>query len=163
ADGSRLNVTASDGAFLNWKSFNIAKGETTTFFQPSSSSMVVNRISEAGPSQIWGSLNANGTVILANSRGFYFGPGSMIQVGGSFVATTAPLTPDSGGSGSWQFTGLPPLANIINYGQIESRGGSSLFLIAEHVENHGELNSAGGNVGLYAGKEVLVSFRPDGR
>src|ERR1700742_4538136 len=33
--GSHLNVTASNGAVLNWNSFNIGKGQTTTFIQPS--------------------------------------------------------------------------------------------------------------------------------
>ena len=39
-----------------------------------------------------------------------FGPDSMVKVGGSFIATTAPITPDFGAGAAWQFTGLPPLA-----------------------------------------------------
>jgi large exoprotein involved in heme utilization and adhesion len=113
------------------------------------------------PSQIFGNLNANGTVILANANGFYFGPNSMISVGGSFIATTAPLTPDFGAGSAWTFTGMPPLASIVNYGQIKVGSGKSLYLIAEHVENHGGLNAPGGDVGLYAGQEVFwLSDRP---
>src|SRR5579863_5738631 len=62
--GSQLNVTASQLAILNWQSFNIGNGETTSFQQPSSSSIVFNEIGSANPSQIFGHLNANGTVIL---------------------------------------------------------------------------------------------------
>ena len=161
--GSQLNITTSQAAFLNWSSFNIQGGETTTFIQPSANSVVVNAIGGANPSQIFGNLNANGTVILANANGFYFGPNSMIKVGGSFIATTAPLTPDFGGGSAWQFTGMPPLASIVNYGQIEVGNGKSLFLIAEQIDNEGKLNAPGGSVGLYAGEDVLVSDRPDGR
>ncbi len=43
----------------------------------------------------------------------------MIKVGGSFIATTAALTPDFGAGSCWQFTGMPPLASIVNYGTVE--------------------------------------------
>jgi filamentous hemagglutinin family protein len=161
--GSQLNVAVSQLAVLNWSSFNIKPGETTTFLQPSANSVVFNQIGGANPSQIFGNLNANGTVIMANANGFYFGPNSMISVGGSFIATTAPITPDFGAGSAWQFTGMPPLASIVNYGQIKVGPEKSLYLIAEQIENHGELAAPGGDVGLYAGESVLVSERPDGR
>lgn len=161
--GSQLNITVSQLAVLNWSSFNIADGETTSFLQPSSSSVVLNLIGGANPSQIFGNLNANGTVILENANGFYFGPNSMIKVGGSFLATTAPLTPDFGAGSTWQFTGMPPLASIVNYGQIQVGQGRSLFLIAENIANYGSLNAPGGNMELAAGQNVLVSESPDGR
>jgi len=161
--GSQFNVTVSQTAVLNWSSFNIARGETTSFIQPSSDSVVLNVIGGANPSQIFGSLNANGTVILENANGFYFGPNSMIKVGGSFIATTAPIIPDFGSSSAWQFTGMPPLASIVNYGQIEVGQGRSLFLISENIENHGSLTAPGGNIDLAAGQSVLVSETPDGR
>ncbi len=162
-NGAQLNITTSQSVFLNWSSFNIQPGETTTFIQPSANSIAINLIGGASASHIFGNLNANGTVILANTHGFYFGPNSMISVGGSFIATTAPLTPDFGAGSAWQFTGMPPLASIVNYGQVEVGNGKSLFLIAENIENHGELNAPGGSVGLYAGENILVSDRPDGR
>ena len=87
----------------------------------------------------------------------------MIKVGGSFIATTAPLPVNTGLGGMWQFTGIPPLASIVNYGSIEVGSGKSLFLIAENIENHGTLNAPAGNVELAAGDTVLVSESPDGR
>lgn len=161
--GSQLNITTSQAAFLTWGSFNIQAGETTTFIQPSANSVVFNEIGGANPSQIFGHLNANGTVILANANGFYFGPNSMIKIGGDFIATTAPITPDFGSGSSWTFTGMPPLASIVNYGSIQAGNGRSLFLIAENIQNNGSLNAPGGNIGLAAGQTVLVSERPDGR
>lgn len=98
--GSQLTVTTGPLTLLNWSSFNIQHGETTTFIQPSANSVVFNEIGGASPSQIFGNLNANGTVILANAHGFYFGPNSFVNIGGSFVATTAQLPPDPGLGGS---------------------------------------------------------------
>lgn len=161
--GSQLNVTTSPLAILNWQTFNIAPGETTSFLQPSANSIVFNSIGGANPSQIFGNLNANGTVILANANGFYFGPNSMVKVGGSFLATTAPLPADIGAGGPWQFSGTPPLASIVNYGQIEVGKAKSLYLIAANVENHGALTAPEGDVELLAGDRVLVSERADGR
>src|SRR5258706_4136950 len=60
--GSTLTIHTSERAAINWQSFNIAVGETTTFVQPSSSSIVWNRINDPNPSQILGNLNANGFV-----------------------------------------------------------------------------------------------------
>ena len=161
--GSQLNITVSQAAILNWQSFNISAGETTAFLQPSANSVVLNLIGGASPSQIFGGIKANGTVILENGNGFYFGPDSMVKVGGSFIATTAPLAPDFGLGAGWQFTGTPPLASIVNYGQIEAGNGKSVFLIAENIANHGSLNAPGGSVDLAAGQSVLVSDSPDGR
>ncbi|MGA2869614.1 MAG: filamentous hemagglutinin N-terminal domain-containing protein, partial [Verrucomicrobiota bacterium] len=161
--GSQLNITVSQLAILNWQSFNIGAGQTTSFLQPSSSSTVFNEIGDANPSRIYGNLNANGTVILANANGLYFGPNSMISVGGSFIATTAALPPDFGAGSPWQFTGMPPAASIVNYGKIEVGSGKSLYLIAENVDNDGTLAAPGGDVGLYAGESVLVSDSADGR
>jgi filamentous hemagglutinin family protein len=161
--GSQLSITTGNLTVLNWNSFNIQSGETTSFLQPSGSSVVFNYIGDHNPSQIWGNLTANGTVILANANGFYFGPNSMVKVGGNFVATTTPLPPDLGPGASWQFNGAPPLAKIINHGQISVGDGHSLFLISEQIENHGTLSAPGGEVDLAAGQTVLVSERPDGR
>ena len=163
ASGSQLNVTASSGAVLNWQSFNINSGETTIFQQPSATSVVFNNIYSQNPSQIWGNLQANGIIILENQHGFFFGPNSMISAPG-FVATTAAVTPRNFGSGAfWQFSGPPPQAHIVNYGQINAGPGSSIFLIADQVENHGSLSAPGGSIGLVSGQQVLLSDRPDGR
>src|SRR5690349_5922720 len=42
--GSQFTIRTSDRAFINWQSFNIGLGETTTFLQPSSSSVVWNQV-----------------------------------------------------------------------------------------------------------------------
>jgi filamentous hemagglutinin family protein len=162
-NGNQLHITASHNAFLNWQSFNIGAGETTTFIQPSASSVVWNRINDANPSQIYGNLTANGVVVLLNQSGFYFGPNSFVSAAG-LVVSTAPVGPiDSSAGLFWQFNGAPPSASIINYGQINIGAGGAAFLIADQIHNHGTISAPGGNIGLLAGQEVLLSERPDGR
>ena len=78
--------------------------------------------------------------------------------------TTAPaVTPDISSGSAWQFNAPPPSARIINYGQISAGPAGPVFLIANEVENRGAISAPGGNIGLYAGQQVMVSSRPDGR
>lgn len=56
--GSQMNIKVGNNTFIDWSSFNIGAGETTTFIQPNSHSVVWNRIGDANPSQIYGNLNA---------------------------------------------------------------------------------------------------------
>src|SRR6202451_2682229 len=50
---------ASQNAIINWQTFNIGQGETTTFNQPNSASTALNRvIGGQGPSFLNGTLTA---------------------------------------------------------------------------------------------------------
>jgi len=118
--GAQLNITTSQNAFLNWQSFNIGAGERTVFNQPNNYSVVVNRINGQSASQIYGSLQANGIVILMNSSGFYFGPNSFVSAAG-LVVSTANVVPPQNFGGAWEFNGPPPLASIVNFGSIKAR------------------------------------------
>jgi filamentous hemagglutinin family protein len=166
SSGSLLTIQTSDRTLINWNSFNIAAGEITTFVQPSSSSVAWNRINDPNPSQILGNLNANGYIILQNPAGFYVGGQAAITAHGIIMTTAPTPPPDLSGGGPWQFNTPPPAASIINYGQLkqpEGDTGGSIFLIGADIQNKGTLSSPQGNVGLIAGKDVLVSSRPDGR
>ena len=161
-NGSRLTVTVGNNSVLSWQKFNIGAGETTVFQQPTAGSVVWNRITDQNPSQIYGSLQANGIVVLLNSSGFYFGPNSYVSTAG-LVVSTANFTPPQNAGGAWQFNGPPPLASIVNYGALKVGQGGSCFLIADQVENHGKIEAPGGTIGLAAGQTVQLSERPDGR
>jgi filamentous hemagglutinin family protein len=163
ASGSQFTVTTSDRAFINWQSFNIGVAETTTFMQPSSSSVVWNRINDPSPSQILGNLNANGYVILQNQSGFYVGGQASIATHGLIMTTAFTPALNLSSGGAWEFDAPPPTARIINYGRINIAGGGPAFLIASDIENGGTISDPGGRIGLYAGQKVLVSASPDGR
>jgi filamentous hemagglutinin family protein len=160
--GNTLQITTSQTAVLQWSSFNIAAGQTTIFNQPSATSIVFNNIKNANPSTIFGSLEANGIVVLENSSGFYFGPNAFVKAGGLVVTTSAINPWSSAGGAGWSFDGPPPVAPIVNYGHLETASGGSLFLIGKQIENQGTIETPGGTAALIAGQQVLLSERPDG-
>ena len=162
SSGAQLSINTSPIALLNWQNFNIAAGEKTIFNQPSATSLVINQINDKNPSQIWGTLQANGVVVLMNSAGFYFGPNSFVSAAGLTVSTANCVPPQNTG-GTWEFNGPPPLASIVNYGSIKVGNGGSAFLIADKIENHGDIEAPGGSIGFAAGQTVTLSERPDGR
>jgi len=164
-----IHQTAAN-AFINWQSFNIGTAETVNFNQPSASSVTWNQINDSNPSQILGSLNANGYVVLQNSAGFYIGGQASITAHGLIMTTASAPAPNFSSGGPWSFNTPPPTAQIINYGQIKITGGGSAYLIASDIENRndpnigvGTISAPGGKIGLYAGQTVLVSTSPDGR
>ena len=161
--GAQLTVNTSANAYINWQTFNIGAGETTTFVQPSANSVVWNHITDANPSQILGTLNANGYVILQSASGFTVGGSAAINAHGLIMTTSQAAAPDLSSGGAWSFNALPPSAQIVNYGQINIAGGGSAYLIASDIENNGSISASGGQIGLYAGEQVLLSLRPDGR
>ena len=163
SQGPQLTIRTTDFAAIHWQSFNIGAGQTTTFVQPTSSSVVWNYINGGSASQSLGSLNANGYVVLQNPSGFFIGGQAAISTHGLTLTTSATPAPNLASGGAWQFNAAPPAASIINYGQINVGPGGSAFLIAREIENHGIISAPGGTIGLYAGQEVLVSERPDGR
>ena len=160
---------SSQNAFINWRSFDIGRGETTIFNQPSSSSVTWNQINDVNASQILGNLNANGFIVLQNQNGFYVGGSASISTHGLIMTTAHCPAPDLSSGGPWSFNIPPPTANIQNVaqikndGQINVAGGNSAFLIASDIVNNGTISAPGGKIGLYAGQTVLVSTSPDGR
>jgi len=79
---------SSSSAIINWNTFNVRANESIRFNQPSSSSVALNRVTGGlGPSEIMGSLTANGRVFIINRDGILFGPGSVVNTAG-FLATT---------------------------------------------------------------------------
>src|ERR1700744_2512454 len=64
---------------INWQSFNIGAGYGVQFGQPSSSAIALNRVvGLSGPSQILGTLTANGQGYIVNPSGVVFGKGAMV-------------------------------------------------------------------------------------
>ena len=74
--GNSLTVTqGSERAIINWQNFSISHGQTTSFVQPGIASAILNRVVSKNPSEIYGTLNANGKVYLINQNGILVGPG----------------------------------------------------------------------------------------
>ena len=64
--GAALNIRTSDRAIIDYRSFSIGGGERVSFIQPSALSMTLNRVTDPNPSRIFGTLQSNGKIVLAN-------------------------------------------------------------------------------------------------
>ena len=84
----------SQSTTLNWNSFDVSQNQRVTFNQPSSSSIAINNILDTSPSQIFGSITANGRIVLLNPNGFYFGAHSSVSAN-TFIAAATTLANSS--------------------------------------------------------------------
>ena len=103
AGKTTINQTSQNVA-INWQSFSIGAEEAVQFVQPNSSSVALNRVLGPDPSNILGSLSANGKVFLLNPNGILFGKGAQVNVGG-LVASTLSITDSDFMAGKYKFAG----------------------------------------------------------
>lgn len=158
-----VTVTQStDRAIINWNTFNISRGETTQFIQPSSSSVTLNRVTgNLGPSFLDGTLTANGRIFLVNPDGILFGSNSKIDTAG-FLATTNDVKNTDLMAGRYQFnTPGRPDASIVNQGTITAQNGGFAALVAPGVRNTGTITANLGTVGLASGNGFSLDFYGD--
>ena len=89
-------------AIVNWRSFDVSKGEAVIFNQPSANALTLNRVTGEGPSSIFGSVTANGRIFIVNPHGMVFGPTAQFNVAG-LVATTADINDARFMEGRYEF------------------------------------------------------------
>lgn len=88
SDAHNLTIQQhTDRATFDWQSFNIGQEDSVRFDQPGATSVALNRIHQADPSRILGTLSANGQVYLINQNGFLFGPHSTVNTNSLIVST----------------------------------------------------------------------------
>lgn len=153
---------ATDKAIIDWRSFNIGLGEITQFNQPTSQSVVLNRVTGGeGASQILGMLKANGQVFLINPDGILFGKDAVVDVGG-LVATTHDIANSDFMAGSYRFVqpGTPE-ASIVNLGTITVEDGGLAALVAPGVRNAGTMRANLGRIGLASADGFTLDFYGD--
>ncbi|VAW52326.1 Large exoproteins involved in heme utilization or adhesion [hydrothermal vent metagenome] len=152
---------SSQNLITNWQTFSIGQTETTTFNQPNSSAIALNRVIGGDPSKILGSLKANGQVFISNPSGVLFGKNAQVNVHG-LMATTHNISDEDFKNGNYKFTqsSTYPNAAVINKGSIEAASYVALFGAA--VENSGTIVANLGSVSLAAGKSATLDFNGDG-
>ncbi len=152
--GDLTQVTVSNNAIINYSSFDIASHETVRFVQPSATARVLNRVSgSVNPTQIDGTLEANGRVYIVNPYGVYFGGQAIVDVAGIYAAA-ASITNEDFLSNVDQFTDAT--GSVVNLGRIE---GDAVALIGKHVANHGTIVAEEGMVMMAAGSDVFIGDR----
>jgi len=148
-----INQSANQ-VIINWQNFSIGAGEVTRFVQPSATAAALNRVVSGNPSQIYGSLQANGRVFVINPNGILVGPSGQIDTKG-FVASTLDVPDASFMSGANLILSGNSTASVRNEGSIQAVGGD-VYLIAHSVDNDGVINAPQGTVGLAAGSQIQL-------
>lgn len=167
---NQMTITQNQGqssVVIDWNSFNIAAGSSVRFYQgagtpatagwtPNRDYAALNRIYDSNPSQIYGSLAADGKIYLINRNGILFGPGSQVNVH-ALAASALNITKENFSKGLLRFTTTAeadqatPLGDevtIANHGTISTDSGGSVSLIGPQVENAGSISAPQGSVNL---------------
>ena len=95
ADG--VNFTINDGnrsgtnLFHSFNQFSVPSNGSVIFNNDTDITNIFSRVTGENPSSIDGFIQANGTanLFLLNPSGIQFGPNARLEIGGSFMATTA--------------------------------------------------------------------------
>lgn len=145
-----VNIQASHGAIIHYDSFNIAPGETVRFIQPDANSKVLNRVLSQNPSQIDGSLFANGQVYIVNPVGVFFGKQSIVNTAGLF-AIAGNISDSDFLNNTMQFTQLT--GSVINHGEITA---NDVFLAGQQVNNCGAIVATEGTCIIKTPDEWII-------
>jgi filamentous hemagglutinin family protein len=149
--GDLTLITASDGSIINYDGLDILRHETVQFVQPDQAARVLNRVLGVDPTQIDGSLLANGLVYIVNPAGVFFGGEAIIDVGG-LIAAAGNLSNADFLAGVDRFTDLT--------GPVENRGvieAGAVALLGRTVANHGSIVARRGTIAMVAGENVLLT------
>jgi filamentous hemagglutinin family protein len=176
--GSTLRVNQSSAnTILNWSNFNVSADGHVVFNQPTGNSIALNRIFQGSPSQIFGSITANGQIYLVNQNGFLFGSTSSVNVGGLLASSLAIsdstfasglLSPIQNGLPALTYTPGPdgqPLASSITVqagATLSTAGpGQRIILAAPTVTNGGSISTPDGQAILASGQSVFLYASTD--
>lgn len=144
-------ITAPNNAIIEYSAFNVAANQTVNFVQPSATSRVLNRINSNTPSQIDGTINANGIVYLVNPAGVTFGQSSVVNAA-SIYAAAGSLSNSDFRNGIDQFTSVT--GDIAHRGTINAS--TIAALIGRNVNNTGTISVPNGTAILASGESVLI-------
>ncbi|PTQ92536.1 filamentous hemagglutinin family protein [Paraburkholderia sp. GV068] len=154
---------SSDKMIVNWKNFNIGKDQSVIVNQPGATSAVLNRVTTANPTQIDGTLKANGRVFVVNPAGVVFGKSAKVDVG-SLVASTL----DANDQQFMNMDGKPDRylnlsaggrqGQVTNNGQLTAQ--ESVILLGPQAANYGTIRAK--NVTLGAADGAAMVLRDSG-
>ncbi len=148
----------SNQAIINWSSFGIGKDEAVNIAQPDTRSVLLNRVSGNDPSEIFGTLTANGRVFLVNPNGILFAPGASINVGG-LVASTLTISDSDFLSKQYAFLQNEPIGTVVNQGTVN---GGFVALLGKSVINTGNIITTRGTTGMASGEKITLNIDPSG-
>lgn len=163
-------------AILTWDSFNIGRETDLVFNQAyGADAVVLNRVRDASPSQIHGTLTAPGTVLILNQNGVLFGGTSSVNVR-NLIASSANIADAdfldanrgiysrlSGANYLPSFTDAGGAITVAAGAQITThapasatQGGGYVMLMGTEVINEGSIVTARGQTLLSAGDDFSI-------
>jgi filamentous hemagglutinin family protein len=112
-DGGAIRGT---NLFHSFQEFNIGAGRGAYFTNPAGIENILSRVTGSNPSNILGTLGVlgNANLFLINPRGIVFGPNARLDMGGSFVASTASAINFGDGTSFSTLDSSTPLLLTIN-------------------------------------------------
>lgn len=152
----------SQRAAVDWTGFDVGSNQAVNFQQPSAASVTLNRVTSANPSQIAGSISANGQVVLVNQSGVVFSKGSQVNAQ-SLVVSGAGISNQNFMAGQMVFDQPGnPNARVVNNGTITVKQAGLAALVAPQVVNNGVINAKMGHVILAGAQTHTVDLYGDG-
>ncbi|OAI11681.1 filamentous hemagglutinin [Methylomonas lenta] len=183
--GNTMNINQlSDRVILNWEKFNISADSAVNFRQKPTD-IALNKIHDQNPSQILGSLTADGQIYLVNPNGILFGRNSTVNVRGIVAATmnvtiedtfdketinTAYLKDKAAFEGSGEFyhkdasgnfkldaagNKIPIQIEIADGAKISAADGGRIMILAPSIVNRGEVDAPNGQVIMAAATDKV--------
>src|SRR5210317_1555627 len=146
---------------INWDTFNVATDETVRFVQPGSTSVALNTIFDQNPSQIFGTIEANGRVLLINPNGMIFSPTAQVNVAG-LVASSLSISTADFMAGNYTFEDTGSGGMVLNQGTLQAAPGGFIALLGNAVANEGLIVADAGTIAMGAGNKVALDFDGSG-
>ncbi len=141
---------ASTKAIINWNSFDVGSNGKVVFDQPDTSSIALNRVTSASPTEIFGQVSANGQLFIVNPNGITFGAGSQISAS-SVLASVLDISDSDFDADNFVFSRGTATGAIHNAGTIEAQG---ILFLGPDISNSGTLKAVDGNVTLVNVDEI---------
>ncbi|MEY3612385.1 MAG: Heme/hemopexin-binding protein precursor, partial [Pseudomonadota bacterium] len=161
--GQNMAITQSTGkAVVNWDSFDIGTNAKVSIVQPSSESVLLNRVLSDNPSQILGQLQANGQVVLVNPKGIVVGSDGSVSAS-AFTASTLNISDADFMAGNARYHREGSTGEVVNRGRIQTAPGGYVALLGARVSNEGQIIAPQGAVALGAAETVSVPIGRTGK
>ncbi|WP_291915087.1 YDG domain-containing protein, partial [Limnohabitans sp.] len=161
--GQQMAITQSTSkAVVNWDSFDIGANAKVNIAQPSSQSVLLNRVLSDNPTQILGQLQANGQVVLVNPKGIVVGSDGSVSAS-AFTASTLNISDADFMAGNGRYTREGSTGEVVNKGRINVAPGGYVALLGARVSNEGQIIAPQGSVALGAAETVTVPIGRTGK
>lgn len=155
-----VHITANGGntqhSVTNWTHLGVPSGTLTKITQPNAASTSINRVNGL-PTQIFGTLESNGRVVLVNPAGITMGQGAFVDTA-AFTASTLDMSFEDAVAGRLRFAGGNGTltldgATVVKHGDV--------FFIGSRVETRADavVQNLNGSIVVAAGQKVELTGR----